>query len=88
MSSPIGVLRARRTAGSLAPSVADARWMQRRVAFVRGLLFPDVLGFTPGASILHIPSTIARRQARPRLVPHNMLPDGVVHRGRGRGAVA
>ena len=60
MSSMVAVFRPPRSARLLEPAEATTRTVERRVSIVWGLLVLNVLGWAPGLSILHIPTTIGK----------------------------
>ena len=59
-SSSVAVFRARRGVERLTVAEADERWVQSRVFIAWSLLFLNVLAFSPGLTILHIPRTVGQ----------------------------
>lgn len=60
MSATVATLGQRRDGRLLAPADVRERWIRRRVGIAWGLLVLDVLTFTPGQSVLPIPSLVGK----------------------------
>ena len=59
-SSSVAVFRPRRGIEWLTAAEANERWVRRRVSIAWSLLFLNVLAFTPGLTVLHIPRTVGQ----------------------------